>query len=228
MKIKCGHHCVVKMIKVRLDNAEKPGESRPQVFDGCQWWWREGDVACLDSMMSGSQLRGWSGTCEFVSSVTVYDFDCDCMMIHSPSPAIERKHSHSMIQCLCVCFLPSVLWHCWLGDRKRIRPLKDMGAWWRWALLSPDGVVPIQMVGVPASVNLPLHHKVQKFFSGTGSPGWSRKKGRKTVVVVWWTDGRRLKLWSLLRCHINTASLYSQQHSGKHMGYQRGEIHRKS
>jgi len=26
------------------------------------------------------------------------------------------------------------------------------------------------MVGVPASVNLPLHHKVQKFSSGTGSP----------------------------------------------------------
>jgi len=34
-----------------------------------------------------------------------------------------------------------------------------------------------------ASVNLPLHHKVQKFSFGTGSPGWSRKKGRKTVVV---------------------------------------------
>jgi len=28
-----------------------------------------------------------------------------------------------------------------------------------------------------ASVNLPLHHKVQKFSSDTGSPGWSRKKG---------------------------------------------------
>jgi len=39
------------------------------------------------------------------------------------------------------------------------------------------------MVGVSASVNLPLHHKVQKFSSGTGSPGWSRKKGRKTVVI---------------------------------------------
>jgi len=38
---------------------------------------------------------------------------------------------------------------------------------------------------VSASVNLPLHHKVQKFSSGTGSPGWSRKKGRK-MVVVWW------------------------------------------
>ena len=35
-----------------------------------------------------------------------------------------------------------------------------------------------------ASVNLPLQHKVQKFSSGTGSPGWSRKKGHKTVVVV--------------------------------------------
>ena len=35
-----------------------------------------------------------------------------------------------------------------------------------------------------ASVNLPLHHKVQKFSSGTISPEWSRKKGDKTVVVV--------------------------------------------
>ena len=37
-----------------------------------------------------------------------------------------------------------------------------------------------------ASVNLPLHHKVQKFSSGTGSPWWSQKKGHKTVVVWWW------------------------------------------
>jgi len=40
------------------------------------------------------------------------------------------------------------------------------------------------MVSVSASDNLPLHHKVQKFSSGTGSPRWSRKKGRKMVVVV--------------------------------------------
>ena len=57
------------------------------------------------------------------------------------------------------------------------------GRGWRWALVSQDGVAPSRMVGVSASVNLPLHHKVQKFSSGTGSPGWSRKKGRKTVVV---------------------------------------------
>ena len=59
-----------------------------------------------------------------------------------------------------------------------------MGGRWRWAMVSPDGVTPSRMVSASASVNLPLHHKVQKFFSGTGSPGWSRKKGRKMVVVV--------------------------------------------
>jgi len=40
---------------------------------------------------------------------------------------------------------------------------KKIGGWWRWALVSPDGVAPSQMVGVFASVNLPWHHKVQKF-----------------------------------------------------------------
>ena len=48
---------------------------------------------------------------------------------------------------------------------------KKYGGWWRWALVSPDGVAPSRMVGVSASVSLPLHHKVQKFSSGTGSPG---------------------------------------------------------
>ena len=59
-----------------------------------------------------------------------------------------------------------------------------MGGWWRWALVSPAGVVPSRMVSVSASVNLPLHHKVQKFASGTGSPGWSRKKGHKQLCVL--------------------------------------------
>ena len=40
------------------------------------------------------------------------------------------------------------------------------------------------MVGVSASVNLPLHHKVQKFSSSTRLPRWSWKKGCKTVVCV--------------------------------------------
>jgi len=48
---------------------------------------------------------------------------------------------------------------------------------------SPDGVAPSRMVSVSASVNLPLHHKVQKFSSGTGSSRSARKKGHKTLVV---------------------------------------------
>jgi len=53
-------------------------------------------------------------------------------------------------------------------------------------------MAPSQIVGVSASVNLPLHHEVQKFSSGTGSPGWSWKKGRKTVVVLWWLSARAI------------------------------------
>jgi len=60
---------------------------------------------------------------------------------------------------------------------------KNMRGWWRWALVGPDGVEPTRMVSVSASVDLPLHHRVQKFSSGTGSPGWSRKKSRKRL---WW------------------------------------------
>jgi len=56
---------------------------------------------------------------------------------------------------------------------------KKYGGWWRWALVSPDGVAPSRMVSVSASVDLPLHHKVQKFSSGTGLPGWSRKRAVK-------------------------------------------------
>jgi len=51
--------------------------------------------------------------------------------------------------------------------------------WWRWALRSLDGVASSRMV----SVNLPLHHKIQKFSSGTGSPGWSRKRAVKRLCV---------------------------------------------
>jgi len=52
------------------------------------------------------------------------------------------------------------------------------------ALVSPDGVAPSRMVSVSASVNLPFHHKVQKFSSGTSSAGWSWKKGHKRLL--WW------------------------------------------
>ena len=48
-------------------------------------------------------------------------------------------------------------------------------------MLSPDGVASSRFVCVFAFVNLPLHHKVQKFSSDTGSPGWSWKKAIKLL-----------------------------------------------
>jgi len=47
-----------------------------------------------------------------------------------------------------------------LAGRQEGHPAcKKMGEWWWWwALVTPDGVAPSRMVGVSASVNLPLHH----------------------------------------------------------------------
>jgi len=85
---------------------------------------------------------------------------------------------------------------CWLGSRKGIRSVQIWGGWWRWALVRPDGVVPSQMVSVSASVNLPLHNIVQKFSSGTGSSGWSRKTVVVVVVVVLKDDSLHAKIVS--------------------------------
>jgi len=75
-------------------------------------------------------------------------------------------------------------------------------------MVSPDGVAPSRMVGVSASVNLPLHHKVQKFSFGTGSPGWSLKKGRKTVVCILnQTQERQISLSQTTILSLCTAQL---------------------
>jgi len=66
---------------------------------------------------------------------------------------------------------------------------KKIGGWWRWALLSLDGVALSWMVSVSASVNLPLHHKAQRFSSGTDSPGWSWKNGHKIIKWLWYGGG---------------------------------------
>ena len=93
---------------------------------------------------------------------------------------VKKKNSYLVVFVACSALTMTLL----VGWQEgHIRPVKN-GEWWRWALVSPDGVAPSRMVGVSASVNFPLHHKVQMFSSGTGTPGWSQKKGRKTVVVV--------------------------------------------
>jgi len=74
-----------------------------------------------------------------------------------------------------------------LGSRKGIWPVKKYGGWRRWALVSPDGVAPSWMVDVSASLNLPLHHKVQKFSLAPAHPGGPGKRAIKQLWcgVVW-------------------------------------------
>jgi len=101
---------------------------------------------------------------------------------------------------------------------------------WRWALVSPDGVAPIRMVGVSASVYLPLHHKVQKFSSGTGSPSlFPDKKGRKQLCAAnslsftWCcTTCRLLAISSSLS--TSTATLPSCSYIHSHRGRQTSKL----
>jgi len=59
------------------------------------------------------------------------------------------------------------------------------GGWWRWALISPDGLVPIRMVGVSASVNLSLHHKNDKSRSFLLAPAHPGGPGKRAVRWLW-------------------------------------------
>ena len=55
------------------------------------------------------------------------------------------------------------------------------------------------------SVNLPLHHKVQKFSFGTGSPGWSRKRAVKRCVGGVIPYGRLCWLSVGMSVYVNVA-----------------------
>jgi len=81
----------------------------------------------------------------------------------SPSEYVSIVHTHALVAFTALTLL--------VGRQKGHSTCKIYGGWWRWALVSPDGVASSRMVGVSASVNVPLHHKVEKFSSGTGSPG---------------------------------------------------------
>ena len=101
--------------------------------------------------------------------------------------SVKRSRSgmyFTTVLSLCLLPMPSVLLMLLVGWQEGHPACKKYGGWWRWALVSPDGMAPSRIVVVSASVNLPLHHKVQKFSSGTGSPGWSRKRVVKRLC--WW------------------------------------------
>jgi len=119
------------------------------------------------------------------------------LVIHTHTRTINKYYKykmHSLYWCLCLspmltltlyrkknffclqCF-DTVGWAA--GRASDPQKILGDGGGGHWLVRNPDGVMPSWMVSVSASVNLPLHHKVQKFSSGTGSPGWSQKRAVK-------------------------------------------------
>jgi len=70
-----------------------------------------------------------------------------------------------------------------VGRQKGHPACKRMVGWWRWALVSPDGVAPSQMVGMSASVNLPCTMKSRSSLLAPAQPGGP---GKRAVKWLWW------------------------------------------
>jgi len=106
----------------------------------------------------------------------------DVLPVTQPSVS-KHWREHKALTVIWWALFPSALRHCWLGGRKGIRPVKNGG-------YDGGGHWLVRMEWRPAgwSVCLPLLifpcTTKSKFSSGTGSPGWPRKNGCKTVVVV--------------------------------------------
>ena len=48
----------------------------------------------------------------------------------------------------------------------------EVGTGWYWLVRNPDGMAPSRMVGVSASVNLPLHHMCGRGGEPSEAEGW--------------------------------------------------------
>ena len=103
-------------------------------------------------------------------------------LLHSPA-RLQRQphHRHAYLAISCSSLLPCVQLPLWVVSHAAVCMLYPQSPTAKHGqILTVEHAVFIFTV---LTVNLPFHHKVQKFSSGTGSPGWSRKKVRKTVVV---------------------------------------------
>jgi len=73
-----------------------------------------------------------------------------------------------------------------VGQQEGHPARKKIGGWWRWALVSPDGVAPSQMVGVSACVNLLCTIKSISSLLAPAHPGGP---GKRAVKRLWWCGG---------------------------------------
>jgi len=72
-----------------------------------------------------------------------------------------------MIWRVCVSY---VLWRCWLGGMKGIRPVKNLGGFGGGGAVSLVGLAPTQTVGTSASIIFPCSIKIEKTGGGETQP----------------------------------------------------------
>ena len=94
--------------------------------------------------------------------------------------------SVNFLQARCSSFVPSVLWHCWLGDRKGIRPVKT--EWWGvgvviWLERGADCLHIAQLM--PLTLTVSCFSKIQTGFNFLvpDHPGSPRQRAAKQVYV---------------------------------------------
>jgi len=93
---------------------------------------------------------------------------------------------------------------------------KKMGGWWKWALVSPDGVAPSRMVCVSASVL--IFHCVRESRSSLlapAHPGGPRKRAIKrlcvcvSIMYAWHlTDFQTFTIRQIFQCWYNLGSSF--------------------
>jgi len=95
-------------------------------------WWGDGMLICLErgADLHMAQLMPLPPTVSCFNKIPIgFTFLLPADLGSPGKRAVKRV---CVLLLLSVCLLmPSVLWHCWLGDRKGIRPVKNwvVGCW---------------------------------------------------------------------------------------------------
>ena len=104
-------------------------------------------------------------------------------------PPFNRVHTTSystLIETMCLSFLPSVLWRCWLGGRKGIRPVKNrVVGYWRGYVSGVSCWLAYMSQLMPMPLTVSCFSKIQIGFTflvraHLGSPG---KRAIKRLCV---------------------------------------------
>ena len=155
-----GRPCVSHLIVVRtLFDARSFSVAAPTIWN-CQL------SKCVPSLAPSSVTRGLPAN--LAASFHASDL-----------PLADRRARLEIIFLYSRTYLPSVLWRCWLGGRKGIRPVKNLsGGVLAW-VLGPVGrgadLHMAQLMPLPLAMSCSSKSNLVVpswfYFSGTGSPG---------------------------------------------------------